>query len=175
MGNCSSNLYCLHSGCIDPAAVNYCAPCNVNTNSICTYPSPLMAALFNVGTALTTTPTISISGSTVTLTVTPTPYMVGIANASTSPNTEMLACYWDDPSLSVPCRASTNTSTGVPIVDPITKQHVYTFGLPTSANPGYYQVWSGSTIDIRIQTLSHIAHQMTGQSDWGVFVVSVNI
>ena len=174
-GNCSSNLYCLHSGCIDPAAVNYCAPCNVNTNSICTYPSPLMAALFNVGTALTTTPTISISGSTVTLTVTPTPYMVGIANATTSPNTEMLACYWDDPSLSVPCRGSTNTSTGIPIVDPITKQHVYTFGLPTSANPGYYQVWSGSTIDIRIQTLSHIAHQMTGQNDWGVFVVSVNI
>jgi hypothetical protein len=178
-GNCSSNLYCLFSGCIDPAAVNYCQTCNVNTNSICTYPIPLMAALFQYSgqyQALTTTPTISISGSTVTLTVTPTPYMVGIANASASPNDNMFITQWDDPSLPVPCRTSaTNYSTGFPIVDPITKQHVYTFGLPTSANPGYYQVWSGSAIDIHIQTASHISQQMIGQNDNGVLVYSVNI
>jgi hypothetical protein len=179
MGNCSSNLYCLFSGCIDPAAVNYCQTCNVNTNSICTYPIALMAALFQYSgqyQALTTTPTISISGSTVTLTVTPTPYMVGIANASASPNGNMFITQWDDPSLPVPCRTSaTNHSTGIPIVDPITKQHVYTFGLPTSANPGYYQVWSGSAIDIHIQTASHISQQMIGQNDNGVLVYSVNI
>jgi hypothetical protein len=179
VGNCSSNLYCLYSGCLDPAALNYCHECNVNANSICMYPIPPMAALFQHSgqyQALTTIPTISISGSTVTLTIIPTPYMVGIANASTNPNAEMFSTRWDDPSLPVLCRASaTNGSTGVPIVDPITKQHVYTFGLPTSANPGYYQVWSGSTIDIRVATVSHISMQMIGQNDVGVLVYSVNI
>ena len=179
VGNCSSNLYCLYSACLDPAALNYCHECNVNANSTCIYPIPPMAALFQYSgqyQALTTTPTISISGSTVTLTVTPTPYMVGIANASTNPNNEMFSTRWDDPSLPVLCRASsTNGNIGVPIVDPITKQHVYTFGLPTSANPGYYQVWSGSTIDVRVQTVSHISQQMIGQNDNGVLVYSVNI
>tara|TARA_B110000046_G_scaffold182983_1_gene218106 strand:- start:562 stop:4074 length:3513 start_codon:yes stop_codon:yes gene_type:complete len=179
MGNCSSNLYCLYSACLDPAALNYCHECNVNANSTCIYPIPPMAALFQYSgqyQALTTTPTISISGSTVTLTVTPTPYMVGIANASTNPNHEMFYTRWDDPSLPVLCRASAGDgSVGIPTVDPITKQHVYTFSLPTSANPGYYQVWSGSTIDVSVATVTHISMQMIAQSDVGVLVYSVNI
>ena len=179
MGNCSSNLFCLYSACLDPLALNYCQSCNLNANTLCIYPIAPMAALFAHSgqyQALTTPPTINISGSTVIVTITPSPYMVGIANASSFPNATMFFTQWDDPSLPVLCRSSaTNYSLGVPVVDPITKQHVYTFGLPTSQNLGYYQVWSGSTIDIRIATTSHISQQMIGQSDAGVLVFSVNI
>ena len=179
-GNCSSTLYCLYEGCIDPAALNYCSPCNVDDGS-CTYPIEAITTVFQDSgqyQALLTPPTISISGSTVTLTITPSSYMINIANNSQLPGGSIFSIRWSDPNLPLLCRGSFDAGWATPataVVDAVTYQHVYTFDIPTSANPGYYQAWNGSTVDIIVSTATHISYQMIGSVDVGILVYSVNI